>query len=86
MKEGFFSRAILYQTTIFSFERSNVILTKPVSGNGLEKFGILIAKLDPMDGATFFPIQLLIFEELEKMSFEDVSEVRFRYCEASLVF
>ena len=46
-----------------------------LSFKSMEKFGIFRAKLNVPDGASFSPVLILKLQQLEKVPFDNVSEV-----------
>lgn len=77
-KQGFFTRVIVDYSPIIISEASNVVASVPFSGNCLEELCVFIAKFDPTNGASFFPILILIVEKAQQMFLEDITKVHLR--------
>lgn len=68
---------IIHNDPIISFQTRDAIFSVSFSCNSLKEFGVLVSELDPSDGASLFPIFLLVLQEMEQVFFENGAEVAF---------
>jgi hypothetical protein len=69
---------IMNEITIIIFKRGDEIPSKPNGGIGMKEFGTSITQYYPFNGASLFPIGVLLPEKRANFVFQKFFEIPFR--------